>query len=178
MMMMKMIKFLLVTLIVVLSGPIPIYADKGLMIRECHNARVPTICMQCLESDPASVHADPVGIAGIVIYCLNSNLNVLTNNITKLLLKKEKDGDAIRKALEGCKKELSETMTKALPDAKKGLKTGEYDKAGQSIKHALGFPLMCGNNLQAAEFVSLTVYSQINIYAQLSDAAMRIIDRF
>lgn len=69
-------------------------------------------------------------------------------------------------------------MTKALPDAKKGLKTGEYDKAGQSIKHALGFPLMCGNNLQAAEFVSPTVYSQINIYAQLSDAAMRIIDRF
>ncbi|KAG2304515.1 hypothetical protein Bca52824_033166 [Brassica carinata] len=177
----KMIKFLLVILIVVFYGPISIYADKALMIRECHNARVPTICMQCLESDPASIHADPVGIAGIVIHCLNSNLNVLTkqcSNITKLLLEREKGGDAIRTALQGCKKQLSEAMTKALPDAKKGLKTGDYDKAGKSIKHALSFPLMCVNNLQSAEFHFPPVYSQINTYAQLSDAAMRIIDRF
>ncbi|KAF2592045.1 hypothetical protein F2Q70_00043034 [Brassica cretica] len=184
MMMMKMIKFLLVTLVVVLSGHISSYADKGLMIRECHNARVPTICMQCLESDRESVHADPVGIASIVIKCLDSNLNVLTKqvftslNITKLLLEKEKDGDAIKIALEGCKKDLSEAMRKALSDAKKGLKTGDYDKAGQSIKHVIGFPLMCKYNLQTAELDFTPFYSQINIYAQLSDAAMRIIDRF
>ncbi|XP_048617680.1 LOW QUALITY PROTEIN: uncharacterized protein LOC106449131 [Brassica napus] len=171
MMMMKMIKFLLVTLVVVLSGQISSYADKGLMIRECHNARVPTICMQCLESYRESVHADPVGIASIVIKCLDSNLNVLTKQ-------KEKDGDAIKIALEGCKKDLSEAMRKALSDAKKGLKTGDYDKAGQSIKHVLGFPLMCKYNLQTAEFDFTPFYSQINIYAQLSDAAMRIIDRF
>ncbi|XP_013591233.1 PREDICTED: pectinesterase inhibitor [Brassica oleracea var. oleracea] len=169
--MMKMIKFLLVTLVVVLSGQISSYADKGLMIRECHNARVPTICMQCLESDRESVHADPVGIASIVIKCLDSNLNVLTKQ-------KEKDGDAIKIALEGCKKDLSEAIRKALSDAKKGLKTGDYDKAGQSIKHVLGFPLMCKYNLQTAEFDFTPFYSQINIYAQLSDATMRIIDRF
>ncbi|WZZ64800.1 hypothetical protein YC2023_076170 [Brassica napus] len=165
---------------VVLSGQISSYADKGLMIRECHNARVPTICMQCLESYRESVHADPVGIASIVIKCLDSNLNVLTKqvftsllpNITKLLLEKEKDGDAIKIALEGCKKDLSEAMRKALSDAKKGLKTGDYDKAGQSIKHVLGFPLMCKYNLQTAEFDFTPFYSQINIYAQLSDAAM------
>lgn len=94
------------------------------------------------------------------------------------MLEKEKGGAAIKTALQGCKKDLSEAMTRALPDAKKGLKTGDYDKAGQSIKHALGFPLMCLNNLQSAEFDFPPVYSQINIYAQLSDAAMRIIDRF
>lgn len=48
----------------------------------------------------------------------------------KLLLKKEKDGDVIRKVLEGCKKDLLEIMIKVLLDVKKGLKIGEYDKVG------------------------------------------------
>ncbi|VVB00105.1 unnamed protein product [Arabis nemorensis] len=68
-----------------------------------------------------------------------------------------------------------------LPDAKTGLKNGDYDKAGESLKFALMFPMRCKFNLQRAKFDKYEypqVYSQINIYAQLSDAAMRIIDRF
>ncbi|VVB00104.1 unnamed protein product [Arabis nemorensis] len=75
--MLKMIQFLVLTLVVI-SPPISIYADKDLMINECHNAPVPSTCMQCLESDQTSLHADPHGIAGIVLNCLDSHLHILT----------------------------------------------------------------------------------------------------
>lgn len=77
-----------------------------------------------------------------------------------------------------CKKDLTKALTK-LPDAKNGLKNGDYDKADQSVKLALGFPMRCRKNLKRAKFDEYPqVYSQIMIYAQLSDAAMRIIERF
>ncbi|ESQ29851.1 hypothetical protein EUTSA_v10011943mg [Eutrema salsugineum] len=165
-------KFLVViTLVVVSNTPMSIKAEKDLMIRECHNARVPTICMQCLESDSSSIHADPVGLAAIIINCLDSHLHILTKQI-------EKGHDAIKTALEGCKKDLSEAITKALPDAKNSLKTGDYDKAGKSVKLALGFPLSCSDSLQTTKFDFRSFYNRIRIYAQLSNAAMRIIDRF
>ncbi|XP_024005975.1 pectinesterase inhibitor isoform X1 [Eutrema salsugineum] len=176
---MMIMKFLVViTLVVVSNTPMSIKAEKDLMIRECHNARVPTICMQCLESDSSSIHADPVGLAAIIINCLDSHLHILTNNITTLLSKIEKGHDAIKTALEGCKKDLSEAITKALPDAKNSLKTGDYDKAGKSVKLALGFPLSCSDSLQTTKFDFRSFYNRIRIYAQLSNAAMRIIDRF
>ncbi|CAH2033400.1 unnamed protein product [Thlaspi arvense] len=79
---MMMIKKYLVLTLVVISSPISIYAGKDLMIRECHNAPVPTICMQCLDSDPASVRAaDPVAIAGILINCLDSQLHILAKQV-------------------------------------------------------------------------------------------------
>lgn len=72
-----MIKFLLLALLVIS----PICAEKDLMKEECHNAQVPTICMQCLESDPTSVHADRVGIAEIIIHCLDSRLDIITKQV-------------------------------------------------------------------------------------------------
>ncbi|KFK35537.1 hypothetical protein AALP_AA4G003400 [Arabis alpina] len=178
--MMKMIKFLVLTLtLVVISPPISIYADKILMARECHNARFPTTCMQCLESDPTSLHATPYGIAGIVINCLESHLHILTNNITELLVKKQK-GDTTKSALVYCKKYLTAAL-KFLPYAKTSLKNGKYDMAGRTIAFALMFPIRCEDILETAKFEKFEypeIYNQINLYGQLSDAAMRIIDRF
>ncbi|KAL1221486.1 Pectinesterase inhibitor [Cardamine amara subsp. amara] len=170
-----MIKFLLLTFLVI--SPISIRADKDLMVKECHNAKAPSICMQCLESDPTSVKANPVGIAGIVINCLNSRLQNITKNITDLLSSKEDKGD-MKKALEACKKDLSTEATTKLSEAKTGLKTGDYDKAGLSIKLALGFPLSCRVSLKNVKFTSADLFTQINLFGQLSNAAMRIIDRF
>jgi len=73
-----MIKFLLLILVI---SPMSICADKDMMINECHNADVPAICMQCLESDPNSIHADHIGIAGIVINCLESHLHIITKQV-------------------------------------------------------------------------------------------------
>ncbi|CAH8273592.1 unnamed protein product [Arabidopsis lyrata] len=170
----RMIKFLLLTLVVI--SPISICAEKDLMINECHNADVPAICMQCLESDPTSIHANHLGIAAIVINCLESHLHIITNNITNLSSKKDKG--EVKTALEACKKDLSTNAATILSEAKTSLKTGDYDKTNRSIKLALGFPLGCRFNLKSVKFTSPQLFSQINIYAQLSDAAMRIIDRF
>ncbi|AEE81948.2 Plant invertase/pectin methylesterase inhibitor superfamily protein [Arabidopsis thaliana] len=168
-----MIKFLLLILVI---SPMSICAEKDMMINECHNADVPAICMQCLESDPNSIHADHIGIAGIVINCLESHLHIITNNITNLSSKKDKG--EVKTALEICKKDLSTNASTILSEAKTSLKTGDYDKTNKSIKLALGFPLRCMFNLKRVKFTSPQLFSQINIYAQLSDAAMRIIDRF
>ncbi|KAL1221485.1 Pectinesterase inhibitor [Cardamine amara subsp. amara] len=172
--MMMMIKFLLFTYLVI--SPISIYADKDLMVNECHNTQVPTKCMQCLESDPTSVKATAVGIASIVINCLDSRLQNITKNITDILSSKEYKGE-LKTTLEDCKKDLSTEVTTKLSEAKTGLKTGDYDKAGLSIKLALVFPLTCRAKLKIFMFTSDELFSHINIYNQLSDAAMRIIDR-
>ncbi|XP_019091559.1 PREDICTED: pectinesterase inhibitor-like isoform X1 [Camelina sativa] len=176
---MMIIKFLLLTLLVIIS---PIWAENDLMINECHNAQAPTTCMGCLESDPTSVHADPVGIAGVVIHCLDSRLNIIINNLTDVSSKEEKA--EVKKVLEACKHDLSMEVPKKLSEAKTDLRSGDYDKAARSIMLALGYPWSCRSNLQSVKFdeslfeETLELFSQINIYAQLSDAAMRIIDRF
>ncbi|CAL9219092.1 unnamed protein product [Arabidopsis halleri] len=149
-----MIKYLLLTLLVIS----PMCAEKDLMIKECHNAQVPTICMQCLESDPNSVHADRVGIADIIIHCLDSRLHIITK--------------------QACKNDLSTVAPNTLSEAETALKTGDYDKTAKSIKFALGYPHICRLELQMIKFESVELFSQIDIYTQLSDAAMRIIDRF
>ncbi|KAL1194281.1 Pectinesterase inhibitor [Cardamine amara subsp. amara] len=172
---MMMIKFMLFTYLVI--SPISICANKDLMVNECHNAQVPIICMQCLESDPTSVSANPVGIASIIINCLDSRLQNITNIITDLLSSKEDKGE-VKTALEACKKELLTEATTKLSEAKTGLNTNDYDKANLSIKLALGFPLSCRAYLKNFKFASLELFSQIDIYDQLSNAAMRIIDRF
>ncbi|CAA7027401.1 unnamed protein product [Microthlaspi erraticum] len=201
MMMMMMTKYLVLTLVVISSRPISIYAEKELMMRECRNAQFPTVCMQCLESDPASVVAGSVAIAGIVINCLDSHLHTLIKqvfsyiiiikiiltysdffispcNITELLSKKVKGHDEMKAALKDCKKDLLVAMT-LVPDAKNCLEAGDYNKAGQSIQLALGFPLQCRENLETSKFQFSPSFRQIiTIYAQLSVAAMRIIDRF
>ncbi|EOA37807.1 hypothetical protein CARUB_v10011965mg [Capsella rubella] len=175
-----MIKFVLLALLVVIISPA--WAEKDLMITECHNAQVPTTCMQCLESDPTSLQADPVGIAGIVIHCLDSRLRIITNNITDLLSKE--DEAQVKKVLKACNQNLLKEVPRKLSEAKTNLGTRHYDKAAESIKLALGYPWSCRSSIQNVKFdeslfgESLEVISQINIYAQLSDAAMRIIDRF
>ncbi|KAL1221487.1 Pectinesterase inhibitor [Cardamine amara subsp. amara] len=173
--MIMMIKFLLLTFLVI--SPISIRADKDYMVNECHNAQVPATCMQCLESDPTSVSADAVGIAGIVINCLDSHLQILTNNITDILSSKKNKGE-VKTVLEDCKKGMSTEATTKLSEAKTSLKTGDYDKTGQSLKLALGVTVSCGANLNSVKFMSYELFSQIIIYLQLSDAALRIIDRF
>jgi len=100
----------------------------------------------------------------------------LCSNITNLSSKKDKG--EVKTALEICKKDLSTNASTILSEAKTSLKTGDYDKTNKSIKLALGFPLRCMFNLKRVKFTSPQLFSQINIYAQLSDAAMRIIDRF
>ncbi|XP_010456178.1 PREDICTED: pectinesterase inhibitor-like [Camelina sativa] len=169
-----MIKCLLLTILVI--SPISICAKKDLMINECHNTQVPSICMQCLESDPTSVQANPVGIAGIILQCLDAHLHIIINNITDLSSKK--DEGEVKTALEVCKKDLSMNVATNLSEAKRSLKTGDYDKVNHLIELALGFPLQCLFKLKLVKFMSPQLSSQINIYGQLSDAAMRIIDRF
>jgi len=83
----------------------------------------------------------------------------------------------VRKILEDCRNDTSTVAPKLLSEAKTGLKTGDYDKAAKSIEYA-SIPHSCGLKQPSVEFEFLQLFSQISIYTQLSDAAMRIIDRF
>lgn len=83
----------------------------------------------------------------------------------------------MRKILEDCRNDTSTVAPKLLSEAKTGLKTGDYDKAAKSIEYA-SIPHSCGLKQPSVEFEFLQLFSQISIYTQLSDAAMRIIDRF
>ncbi|XP_010551622.1 PREDICTED: pectinesterase inhibitor [Tarenaya hassleriana] len=150
-------------------------ADEQLMIKECHNANVPTTCMQCLKSDPTSPQADPVGIARIIVKCLQTNLDVLSMNITSIASKEGEGG--IKAALEECNKQFPETR-KDLSEADNGLKEGKYDEAAHSIIEGIQNPVTCQTTLQKLQFQgSPEVYYYINLLKELADAAMRIIDR-
>ncbi|XP_010450608.1 PREDICTED: uncharacterized protein LOC104732726 [Camelina sativa] len=109
-------------------------------------------------------------------------INIIINNLTELSSKEDKA--EVKKVLKACKQDLSMKVPKKLSEAKTDLRSGDYDKAARSIMLALSYPWSCRSNLQSVKFdeylyeESLELFSQINIYAQLSDAAMRIIDRF
>ncbi|XP_020866800.1 uncharacterized protein LOC9330619 isoform X2 [Arabidopsis lyrata subsp. lyrata] len=99
-----------------------------------------------------------------------------SNNITNLLSRERKR--EVKTVLKACENELSTVGPNTLSEAETALTTGDYDKTAKSIKLALGIPHGCRFELQRIKFESFELYSQINIYTQLSDAAMRIIDRF
>ncbi|EOA23081.1 hypothetical protein CARUB_v10003862mg [Capsella rubella] len=132
----------------------------------------------CNVSNPTQPLFKPILLASLAssytVLTLTS-LSSPSNNITDLSSKKE-EGE-VKTALEICKADLPNTATK-LSEAKKSLVSGDYDKVNQSIEFALSFPLGCLLQLNNVNFTFPQLSSQIQIYAQLSDAAMRIIDRF
>ncbi|CAK7355439.1 unnamed protein product [Dovyalis caffra] len=174
---------LFLVLVTVLFSPIlfgthnVVIAYDDLIKQQCHNAETPSLCIQCLKSDPKAPQADKVGIATIVINCVSNHSKTLASNMTELASKEELD-KKLKSAYQRCIKGYA-LADKHLLKVVSWLKTGDYDKANSGVMSALEYELLCRASFEVSkwEIPSLVVY-EMRVYEALSEAAFRIIDRF
>ncbi|MBA0687582.1 hypothetical protein Goari_015106 [Gossypium aridum] len=153
-----------------------VFADDTLIKTQCHNAEVPKACIQCVKSDPRSQSADKVGIAAIVITCISNKAVTLESNMT-ILASSVHDKD-LKLVLQDCQKELSDAKTN-LTTAIDRLKNKDYDQTNYLVNLALQKEFDCKKNVGDLQYtLPTTVLNDMTLYEELSEAAMRIIDRF
>jgi pectinesterase inhibitor-like protein len=96
--------------------------------------------------------------------------------MTKLASKEE--DKKLKSACHGCSKGYVKA-NKNLLKAVSLLKIGDYDKANSGVKSALQYELFCRETFEESKWKlpSLVVY-EMRLYEALSEAALRIVDRF
>ncbi|XP_062170412.1 uncharacterized protein LOC133876143 [Alnus glutinosa] len=150
-------------------------ADDKLMQMECHNAEVPTTCMQCLKSNRRAATADKVGIATILVICLQNHAKTLATNMSDLA-SRAKD-QAAKTLLQECGQGYS-SAEKELSSATSSLKNGKYDDAERFVNEALKYELTCHSKTGSyKERIPENLVLEMKIYEQLSEAANRIVER-
>ncbi|GLT81113.1 hypothetical protein SLA2020_525170 [Shorea laevis] len=150
-------------------------ADDRLIEVQCHNAEVPAVCIQCVNSDPGALQADRVGIAAIVLSCLTNQSKTLYHDMAELASSsQDKNMEAVAKI---CQKGYSDAGQQ-LGAAAQSLQSGDYDMANESVREALENDVACGNEGESNKlsFPPEVVY-EMRVYEELADAALRIIDR-
>ena len=153
-----------------------VFADDKLIEQQCHNAEVPAACIQCLKSDPRGQVADKVGIATIVINCLRNNAEILANNMSNLASSVQ--DKKIKPLLQDCEKGFVQAKND-LSTATNQLKSKDYDKTNHFVRTALEPEIVCKKNVVSLKVrVPSNILNEMRVYEELSDAAMRIIDRF
>ncbi|EOY13873.1 PREDICTED: pectinesterase inhibitor [Theobroma cacao] len=155
----------------------PVFADNRLIELQCHNAQVPAVCIQCLKSDPqGEVVSDNVGIATIVLKCLSNNAETLAKNMSSLASGVQDKN--IKSLLQDCEQGFSQAKHD-LSTATDQLKRKDYDKTNHSVRTALEQEVTCNKNVLSLKLrVPNHVLFEMRVYEDLSEAAMRIIDRF
>ncbi|KAK5786950.1 hypothetical protein PVK06_041600 [Gossypium arboreum] len=151
-------------------------ADNTLIKTQYHNAEVPEACIQCVKSNPRSQSVDKIGIATIAITCISNKAMTLESNMTVLALSvHDKD---LKLVLQDCQKELFNAKTN-LTTAMDRLKSKDYDQTNYLLNHALQKEFDCKKNVGDLQYtLPTTVLNDMTIYEELSEVAMRIIDRF
>lgn len=152
-----------------------VIADDRLIQIECHNAEVPTTCIECLKSDPRSEKADKVGIAVIILGCLSNNAKALATNMTEIA-SGAIDTNAT-KILKQCSRGFY-SATKDLASATLKLKSGKYDGAEHSVSRAVVSAAYCRYEIEVykRKVVPRNMIYEMFIYEDLSEAANRIIE--
>ncbi|KAI3466324.1 hypothetical protein Pfo_022987 [Paulownia fortunei] len=154
-------------------------ADDRLIQIECHNANAPTTCIQCLKSDNRSLNADRYAIATLVIECLGKHAASLAGKVS-VLASGIPQYNASKKAYKDCV-QLFSRATKELESAGKEIKNADYDSADRCVFSARRCNLECyskiGKGVSKSEVPS-AVNSEMMVFEELSEAAMRIIERF
>ncbi|OVA13602.1 Pectinesterase inhibitor domain [Macleaya cordata] len=151
-------------------------ADDDLILRACHNAEVPETCIQCVKADSRSDNAAIVDIATIVVDCVTSQADYLQGNIS--LIANHTNDPASKEVLNHCKEWFS-LAKKVLYAATLGLKGGNYDSADRSVYMAVMHRLSCGGEIEQNKNITVTLDLQygFKMYEELTEAAMRIINR-
>ncbi|XWS10312.1 hypothetical protein CRYUN_Cryun39dG0065300 [Craigia yunnanensis] len=153
-----------------------VFADDKLIEQQCHNAEVPAVCIQCLKSDPRGQVADKVGIATIIINCLSNNAENLANNMSNLASSVQDKN--LTSLFQNCEKGFFQAKSD-LSTATNQLKSKDYDKTNHCVRTALEPERVCMKNVVSLKFkVPSNILNEMRVYEELSNAAMRIIDRF
>lgn len=153
-------------------------ANAELMMQQCHNSVDTTICLRCLSSDPTSPKADHVGIARIILRCINSHLLSLANSTSGLASEHHWSPEAAA-ALKQCG--LGYKMAKrGVGKSEAHLIAGDYDKAAYDVRATVESPLVsCRNSLVAVVInLPLSFRYHTKVYLALTQSLLRIIDRF
>ncbi|CAH8359857.1 unnamed protein product [Eruca vesicaria subsp. sativa] len=153
-------------------------ANEELMMQLCHNSDNPTLCLRCLSSDPTSPKADQVQLARIILRCVNTHLITLTNNTSTLASMHPQDPKAAD-ALKQCGLGYA-TAKRGVGKADAHLIAGDYDKAAYDVSVTVEAPpVSCRANLVTLNFdLPSSFRYQTEVYLALTQALLRIIDRF
>lgn len=153
-------------------------ANEELMMQQCHNSDNPTLCLRCLNSDPTSHEADKVGLARIILKCINSQLLILTKNTSTLGSQHYRNPKAAA-ALKQCGLGFS-TAKRGVGEADAHLITGDYDKAANDVSvKVVNPPVSCRNSLETLNIqVPSSFRYHMDVYLALTQALLRIVDRF
>ncbi|KAL6998944.1 hypothetical protein U1Q18_000111 [Sarracenia purpurea var. burkii] len=156
-----------------------VVANDWLPQLECHNARVPETCIQCLNSDPSTGNANATGIATIVVGCVSTHADTLSEDMSQLADSKHDKVSA--KVFKDCFR-LIVSAKEELVAAGAKLKQGDYDGADQSVYGAFNYAVQCHSELDEALMkwkidIPAEVQNKIKVHEELCEAAMRIIER-
>lgn len=169
-------KLLLLTILVTMS--VISIANEELMMQQCHNSDNPTLCLRCLSSDPNSQEVDKVGLARIILKCINSHLLTLTNNTSGLASKHHRNPKAAA-ALKKCGSGYA-TAKRGVGKADAHLIAGDYDKAAYDVSMTVETPPFSCRACLVALNIDLPASFRYHteVYLALTQALLRIIDRF
>ncbi|KAE8667823.1 hypothetical protein F3Y22_tig00112370pilonHSYRG00049 [Hibiscus syriacus] len=150
-------------------------ADEALIQSECHNADVPTTCIRCVKSNPRSESANKIGIAAIILSCLSHSAGVQSANMTDLAMYTfEKDA---KQMLLNCATGFFEAQVD-LVNATDQLMNEDYNGTNSLVKQALVREVKCRRILEDRQLTYAAMVYDMRVYEELSNAVMRIVDRF
>ncbi|KAG6687275.1 hypothetical protein I3843_11G063400 [Carya illinoinensis] len=150
-------------------------SDETLIAIECHNAEVPSTCIQCLKSDQRSKNSDRVGIAAIMVNCLQNHAKTLATNMSELA---SGTADlAMKNVFEECGRGFSSAY-KELSSATSSLEKRKYDEAEMLVNEALEYELKCHWKIGSyGDQIPKDVVYGMKLYEDLSEATDRIVER-
>ncbi|GER48102.1 plant invertase/pectin methylesterase inhibitor [Striga asiatica] len=124
------------------------------------------------------LNADKYEIATLVLQCLEKHADSLAANMSDFANRASHDSGS-RKAYKDCKSLFSKA-TKELESAAKEIKNNDYDSADRFVFRARMCNLQCYGNTEKGKDVGIPidVKSEMMVFEQLSEAVMRIIERF
>lgn len=168
---------LLLTPSLLLLGQAPntVRGNDELIKIECHNAEVPSTCIQCLKSDRRSENSDRVRIAAILVNCLQNHAKGLAGNMSALA-SGSKD-QAMKNVFEECGRGFS-SARKVLSSATLNLEKSKYDDAEMFVNEALQYVLQCHSRIgDHGDQIPKDVVYGMKLYEDLSEATDRIVER-
>ncbi|KAK7324324.1 hypothetical protein VNO77_27857 [Canavalia gladiata] len=151
-------------------------ADSKLVQTLCYNSESPETCIRCVQSSKCAEKADSVGIARIIVNCINDKAKTLALNMK--ILASTSSGN-LKEFYQRCANDYNRIAKKELISAKKALHNHKYDQAEYCVVKALSFDAACHKNLKGDfnDKVSKGVLYEMKIYEELSEAACRIIEK-
>ncbi|THG16862.1 hypothetical protein TEA_020596 [Camellia sinensis var. sinensis] len=118
-----------------------VQANDWLIQVECHNAKVPATCIQCLHSDHRSTHTtNAATIAAILLNCLSNHATNLAGNISNL--KTSKHDMVSMKVYHDCTR-LLVSAKKEIVEAGVKIDKGDYDGADHCVFIAFSYCVQC-----------------------------------